>query len=236
MLSDEDIRQALGKDIVIEPFSDRSLSPVGYDLRVGDFVYVLDGGPLSSPALFRDDPLLQPRREVYSIPARATVQILSKEIVWVSRRIAGTLHSKVSLVTKGLSPISTTLDPGWFGPFLITFTNQSDRPIEVRTTDTFATIVFHRLATPTRRASVRQDLQVIDQLQDQSQEYVAKMGALMKDDLFTVFKARVDSANRPVAEKIVAGTRSAALSNGQVEVRGFGQVEVRTPAAAKTLA
>ena len=37
MLSDADIRAELGKGIIIEPFEESSLTPVGYDLRVGTY-------------------------------------------------------------------------------------------------------------------------------------------------------------------------------------------------------
>ncbi|MFB0515598.1 MAG: deoxycytidine triphosphate deaminase, partial [Candidatus Neomarinimicrobiota bacterium] len=120
LLTDVDIQKALGKDIVIEPFSKDSLTPVGYDFTVGNYVLSLEQG------------LLNPNHQgFYELPPKSTVQILTKESLWVSGRIGGTFHSKVSLVSKGLSHISTTLDPGWYGPLLITIRNNIDKPIRI---------------------------------------------------------------------------------------------------------
>jgi hypothetical protein len=46
VFSDVDIRKALGKDIVIEPFTESSLTPIGYDFTVGEYVYSLEHGLL----------------------------------------------------------------------------------------------------------------------------------------------------------------------------------------------
>ena len=48
-----------------------------------------------------------------------TALALTSESIWVSKNLAGTFHSKVSYVSKGLGHISTTLDPGWKGQLLI---------------------------------------------------------------------------------------------------------------------
>ncbi len=49
---------------------------------------------------------------------------LGEEAIWVSRRIGGTYHPRVSLVSKGLGHISTTLDP----PMVWTFSSSGFQP------------------------------------------------------------------------------------------------------------
>src|SRR5947207_519243 len=139
LLTDRDIRKLLDKDIIISPFEEKSLTPVGYDFRVGTFVYSLDRHALLTPV-----------SGSYELPPKNTILILTKETLWVSGRIGGLFHSKVSLVSKGLSPIATTLDPGWFGPLLITFRNNTDRPISLQEGATFVTLVMFKVLTPTK--------------------------------------------------------------------------------------
>lgn len=61
VLTDVDIKKYLGKDIVIEPFNSDSLTPVGYDFTVGDFVYSLEHG------------LLETQNDYYILPPKSTV-------------------------------------------------------------------------------------------------------------------------------------------------------------------
>jgi len=78
IFSDIDIRSAQGDTLIIEPFEDKNVTAVGYDVSVGNFVYVLGHG------------LLNPNNGVYRIPSGATVQILTKEMIWLSSKLAAT--------------------------------------------------------------------------------------------------------------------------------------------------
>ena len=199
--SDKDIRKALGKDIVIDPFTEESLTPIGYDFRVGSYVFSLEHG------------LLEARAGSYALPAKSTVQILTREALWVSSRLAGTFHSKVSLVSKGLSHVSTTLDPQWYGPLLITLRNNTDKPISIREGDEFVTLVFSRVRTPTRlphrKDPYRSDIMLLQLLDGQTGEYVQKITAVLTDDGAKArFKEQVQAANRPMIDKVKASARS----------------------------
>ncbi len=121
LLTDKDITKLLGKDIVIDNFFPEGVTPVGYDFHVGDFVYSLD-----------QCSLIKPVDGYYDLPPESTILILTRESLWVSKRIGGLFHSKVSLVTQGLSHIATTLDPNWFGPLLITFRNNNKTPFKLQ--------------------------------------------------------------------------------------------------------
>ncbi|MCX5964280.1 MAG: hypothetical protein NT070_14395 [Cyanobacteria bacterium] len=70
--------------------------------------------------------------------------IETNESIWVSKKISGTYHSKVALVSKGLSHIGTTLDPEYVGCSLIAIHNHSNQDVSLTPEiDTFATLVFH---------------------------------------------------------------------------------------------
>lgn len=193
LLTDQDIKKLLGKDIVIEPFYEDGLTPVGYDFHIGDFIYSLEKG------------LLEPNDGVYELPAKSTIQILTKESLWVSSRIGGVFHSKVSLVSKGLSHIATTLDPLWYGPLLITLRNNTDEPFIVDDGAAFVTLLMFKVNTPTKtphnKPAFRQD--ILLQFNSQTENYIKKVGSLIgKPQVLQKFEQAVKNANKPMLSKI----------------------------------
>ncbi|RJO61024.1 hypothetical protein C4544_03925 [candidate division WS5 bacterium] len=198
--SDVDIRKALNKDIVIEPFLPDCLTPIGYDFRVGDFVFSLEKG------------LLDLVDKYYELPPKSTIQILTMELLWVSPRVGGTFHSKVSLVSKGLSHISTTLDPQWYGRLLITLRNNTDTPIRIKIGETFVTLIFARVRTPTRsphnKPPLREDI-LLNQLNQQTDNYIKKITSLLNNKTAEAsFEKKVRDANQPMVTKVVSSVRS----------------------------
>lgn len=89
-------------------------------------------------------------REYILIPPRETVSILTQETLWVSNKISGTYHSRVSLSAKGLSNISTTLDPNWVGFSLITITNLTSEEREIDIGTGIVTVTFSYLNKPVK--------------------------------------------------------------------------------------
>lgn len=197
--SDLDIRKALNKDIVIEPFFEDGLTPIGYDFMVGDYVFSLEKG------------IIEPENGVYLLPPQSTIQILTKESLWVSGRIAGTFHSKVSMVSKGISHISTTLDPNWYGPLLITIRNNMDSSIELNADQQFVTLIFAEVKTPTatrhKKPEFRKDI-LLQQLDQQEESYIKKIALVLNDsEALETFKQRVKKANEPMFLKILFSER-----------------------------
>ena len=207
LLTDSAILASLGKDIVIEPF-DRanSLTAVGYDFSVGEFVFSLEKGLLTAVG------------GTYEIPPKSTVQILTSESLWVSGRIAGTFHSKVSLVSKGFSHISTTLDPNWYGPLLITMRNNRDIPLQLNANERFVTLVFYKVSkpttTPSAKPAFRRDILFRDNaglgkyLEQRTQEYVQKVSQIVENgNALQEFATQVALANRPMLAKVSQSIR-----------------------------
>lgn len=72
----------------------------------------------------------------------------TNETIWVSQNIAGTYHSKVYWVSKGMGHIGTTLDPDYIGASLISVHNHSNDPIKLTPEkDTFVSLVFYYVKT-----------------------------------------------------------------------------------------
>ena len=67
-----------------------------------------------------------------TIPPKSTVIVATDESIWVSPQIAGTYHSKVSLVSKGLGHIGAALDPTFLGTFFIALHNLSNQPVKLK--------------------------------------------------------------------------------------------------------
>lgn len=218
LLTDSDILKLLNREIVIEPFEDRCLTPVGYNFRVGDFVYSLGRG------------LLKPNRAGrYTITSSETVLILTKEFLWVSDRIGGTFHSKVKLVSRGFSHISTTLDPAWSGPLLIAITNMTQADQFIATGEAFVTLLFYRTRSRATRIQnnppARRDilLQLLGQprndvkqaLITHQRQLLEKVSQIILDvDAQHEFHIRVRQANEKGIARVLNATNTRLKSGG----------------------
>ena len=116
MFSDEDIKKAMNDfkntredGLDIEDFEQKYLTPVGYDLRVGK-----QGFSWNKKSVID----IEKDGKIY-IDANDTVVIRTLESLILSKKVSSTIHSMVSkMIPKGLSNISTTIDPGWSGKLL----------------------------------------------------------------------------------------------------------------------
>ncbi|MTJ15029.1 deoxycytidine deaminase [Anabaena sp. UHCC 0187] len=143
MLSDADIRNQLeerkntpDKGIAIDPFEEKSLTPVGYDLRVGR-----KGFSWKSKCEINIQ-----QEGIIEIQANDTVVIETLEKISLSKEVGATIHAMVSKsVLYGLSHISTTIDPGWTGKLLISVSNYRDSSVVIRFQDSFCTVCFYKV-------------------------------------------------------------------------------------------
>ncbi len=149
MLSGEEIKSRMGRSITIDPFDPMDLRGAAYNLRVGPFVWMHPAPQRGAPAL----PLV-PAQTVtgryYVIPHGACISIMTRETLHVGLEVAGLFHAKVDMATKGFSQVSTTLDPGWIGPLLITMQNISGADLTLWEGETFVKVGFYRLRHATR--------------------------------------------------------------------------------------
>ena len=156
MMSDNDILEAIKEcELCITPFSDKQLTPVGFNFSFSRFVVSVNQKIFFKIYEENDE------RFFYLAPGDTAVA-LTKESIWVSKNIGGTFHSKVSYVARGLGHISTTLDPLWQGQLLISLNNPSKREIKVIIANnengkwvetTFITLCMYRMGTEARKPS-----------------------------------------------------------------------------------
>ncbi|AFW97034.1 MULTISPECIES: deoxycytidine triphosphate deaminase [Nostocales] len=137
-LSDRDIKRELGKDILIYPFNEDNLKGASYNLTASKLAWKVQDGKSAYDSSINK----------IIIPANSTVLIQTNEAIWVSKKIAGTYHSKVSWVSQGMGHIGTTLDPDYKGVSLIAVHNHNNKPIELDPEkDTFVSLMFYYLKT-----------------------------------------------------------------------------------------
>lgn len=149
MFSDEDIKKAM-KDyqnnsedgLFIEDFDNNSLTPVGYDLRVGEEGY----------SWKRKEIIKIKQDGKIPIDANDTVVIRTLESLSLSKKVSATIHSIVSkVIPKGLSDISTTIDPGWTGKLLISVHNNRDSSTELIYGERLCTVCFYRVGIESKK-------------------------------------------------------------------------------------
>jgi dCTP deaminase len=125
-------------EIKITPFEEECLTPVGYDLRVGEYGVSWKKRRLIS---------IKDEKQI-TIDPGDTVLLAVREKIQVSKNVGGTIHSKVSLVSRGYSHISTTLDPGWKGEMTILISNTRSIPLTLEFEQPFCTLVLSKTKSP----------------------------------------------------------------------------------------
>jgi deoxycytidine triphosphate deaminase len=148
ILTDTDLEPLIDSsgELVISPFNQECLTPVGYDLRIGKTYTTSD--------------IKQVRRnlnegESITLKPGTTALISTLEYVQMpkSRTVSGLIESRVSQVSKGLSHVSTTVDPDWRGHLLIAIHNHAVEEVKLKYGETFCTIVFLKNESPATRDS-----------------------------------------------------------------------------------
>lgn len=153
VLTDTDLQDVLCKEetwrdaartLHIHPYDDKSLTPVGYDLRVGERY---------SSNLRSGMSTLGQGGELEISPGE-TVLVTTLESIGMPRNkmLSAFVCSRVSLVAKGLSHISTTVDADWVGPLLIAVTNQGRSSVSLPYGERLATVVFLNNNKPASRS------------------------------------------------------------------------------------
>ena len=135
--------------LVIDPFDEKSLTPVGYDLRVGETYTTSDIGQIQKNLSEGEKITLKPG-------TTALISTLEDVQMPKDKTVTGLIESKVSQVSKGLSHVSTTVDPDWRGHLLIAIHNHAIEEIELAYGETFCTVVFFKNESPATRDSDKQ--------------------------------------------------------------------------------
>lgn len=137
MLSIEDIYREIGKNIFICPIDTNNFRDNSIDLTASSFAWTNDGKYIYDETTNK-----------ITVPPRETACILTNESIYVSAKIGGTYHSRVSLVKMGFGHISTTLDPKYCGQSLIVLHNCTDKALTLNKGDRIVSLMFYYLSTP----------------------------------------------------------------------------------------
>lgn len=140
LLGDEGIRAARSAGLIdIEPFTDASVQPASYDLRVGGHAFISGDAEVTDVAnkgLVRVDP-------------GEFAVIETRERVRCSPQVAGQIGLASSYARKGLTLLSgPQIDPGFDGVLVVRVTNLSPNRVTLPYEAPFLTAQFFKLARP----------------------------------------------------------------------------------------
>ena len=129
VLSDADITsKLLSKELKIDPFFEKNLTPNGYDLTISEIVI-----PSSE---------LQATEGDVEIPSKTWFAVSTKEYVKLSAKVMAQLWIRTSRARKGIIGSFGAIDAGFEGTLTLSSFNASDKPVTLVIGDTFAQMVF----------------------------------------------------------------------------------------------
>lgn len=134
VLGNKEIKKRMGKEIFIHPFHESKLKGASYNLTASKIAFLQSTKELC----------INEKGDII-VPPFETVLIQTNESIYVRKNICGTYHSRVSLVSKGLTHIGTTLDPGYLGKSVISMTNITKEPIIIDAESPIVTLMFYKV-------------------------------------------------------------------------------------------
>ena len=168
------------------------MTGVGYDLTAG-FVAHVD--PFKKKILnayvadnARSSIVLEPN--TYAI-------VISREHVFLSKRLAGTFHSKSSLAAQAVYLNSTTCDPNWKGRLIFSLYNASGNRVSLDLDSTFATMCVFDADRPSKLRPKESKAVIEKYLEGLEGNPKDIVGYVLKDDeLSQEFESAVDISKR----------------------------------------
>lgn len=130
--------------ILITPFLTEHLQPASYDIHLDEEYISHMTGKLGK---------LGNGKNKLTIKPGETVTITSLEYIGLPQDITALVTSRTHLVIRGLSQMSTHIDPGFHGKLFQTLTNLSARDINLKYEEPIAHLTFFKVdgATPQKR-------------------------------------------------------------------------------------
>ena len=161
-LSNHDIILHRNRRVVIEPFDEEgSCTPAGYDLRVG-FAIVTDSDEMLETSYRLDYEAYQKIKDErkqasdgadlpkLKVHAGKSVAIITKERIYLTGRVLGTVFSKASITARGLGMNSFTVDPTFEGRLSFRMKNETLEIVEITLDEKIATLVLETVDTETQ--------------------------------------------------------------------------------------
>src|SRR4030042_2384359 len=134
ILSDLDIKKSLDKkDLSIEPFEDKNLTPNGYDLSIDEIFIKKTNEHI--------------RNGIAKIPPMTWFAISTKEYIKMGEQLTSQLWIRSSYARKGIMASFGKVDAGFHGTLTLSCFNSNDEPLQIPIGDRFCQIVFENLAS-----------------------------------------------------------------------------------------
>ena len=168
MFSRRDIEKELGKGIAFYPFNPKNIKENSINFSVGEYAWSLGSGSVvkNNQNRFKlaqsndrskhhikkgGNAIIQNgNRPTLILLPHVTTIVETKEVIGLGNYIGGTIHSKVGVVAHGVGHISTMMGPCFCGHLMIAVHNVTDDVISIPVGETFISLVFHYLDTPSR--------------------------------------------------------------------------------------
>ncbi len=163
LLTDGEIKEMLGKEIVIEGFDDEFLQPSSYDMRIGKRALV-------SHSEAEVD--VEKNRSVAIKPGEFAL-LTTHEKVKLASNVTGHIGVKSYYTRKGLVLLAgLQIDPGFEGHLVLGIYNVAPRQLVLDYLSPFCTVEFHKLAKPVERPYISKGEQLKGQIPQVDKDYL----------------------------------------------------------------
>lgn len=164
IMGDSQIREAMQADeLIIENFSEESLQPASYDLRVGDRLL----------ASHSDREIDLSERGSAPIRAGEFALLTTHERIEAPPDIAGQIGIRSYYTRKGLILLAgSQIDPGFSGYLTLGVYNASPRGFTIDHKEPFSTVEFHRLNEPVDTPYESSDQQLSPRIPKEDKDYL----------------------------------------------------------------
>lgn len=139
VLSDRDILAGLQSGrIGISDYSEKSLTPNGYDLRIAEISV-------------RGDPVVK-REGTVTIPPRTMFYVSTIERVRMGDDVCTQLWLRTSWIRKGIIGAFGKVDAGFEGTLTLGAYNATDDPVEIPIGERFCQMILEELTSPSEKS------------------------------------------------------------------------------------
>ena len=133
ILSDADITaRLLSKELTIDPFYEKNLTPNGYDLTIAE---------VAVPKLD-----VHTREGEVEVPPLTWFAVSTKEYVKLSAMVTAQLWIRTSYARRGILASFGKIDAGFEGNLTLSSFNASDKPVVMKIGETYAQMVFEMMS------------------------------------------------------------------------------------------
>lgn len=163
LLTDGEIKEMLGKEIVIEGFDEEFLQPSSYDMRIGKRALVSHSEAEAD---------VEKNGSVPIKPGEFAL-LTTHEKVKLASNVAGHIGVKSYYTRKGLVLLAgLQIDPGFEGHLVLGIYNAAPRQLVLDYLSPFCTVEFHKLARPVEKIYVSKGEQLKGQIPQVDKDYL----------------------------------------------------------------